>query len=123
YRAEIKDILTTRDTWFRPSDLCVAPDGSVFVADWNDAGVGGHNMADQKLSQMTGRVYRIAPSATAGKDSSYRVSNESPGKERRSGMRPYLDFQTVEGCAQALQSPNLSARYLAWTKLYEMQAK
>jgi len=33
-------------------------DGSIYVVDWNDAGVGGHNMADQKLETMTGRIYR-----------------------------------------------------------------
>src|SRR2546430_450812 len=60
YKAEIRNMLTTTNTWFRPSDLCVAPDGSVYVADWNDAGVGGHNMADQKVAEMTGRIYRIA---------------------------------------------------------------
>src|SRR5690606_22187096 len=53
FKAGIQDILTSGDTWFRPSDVCVAPDGSIFVADWNDAGVGGHNMADQKLETMT----------------------------------------------------------------------
>ena len=34
-----------------------APDGSVFVADWYDAGVGGHAFSDQ----TTGRIYRVAP--------------------------------------------------------------
>ena len=38
-----------------------APDGSILVADWNDAGVGGHQMADQKIETMTGRIYRVAP--------------------------------------------------------------
>src|SRR5438093_5067750 len=44
YRASTTNILTTTDTWFRPSDVCVAPDGSIYVADWNGAGVGGHNI-------------------------------------------------------------------------------
>ena len=34
------------DRWFRPSDVCVAPDGSLIVADWYDPGVGGHGMGD-----------------------------------------------------------------------------
>ena len=55
------NILTSADTWFRPSDVCVGPDGALYVADWNDAGVGGHNMADRDLATMTGRVYRVAP--------------------------------------------------------------
>jgi putative membrane-bound dehydrogenase-like protein len=102
YKAAIKDILTTKDTWFRPSDVCVAPDGSICVADWNDAGVGGHYMADQKLETMTGRVYRVAP-----KDGRLTV--------------PKLSLQTAAGCVEALQSPNQATRYLAWTKLHAMQ--
>jgi len=104
FKAEIKNIVTTTDTWFRPSDVCAAPDGSIYVADWNDAGVGGHYMADQKLAAMTGRIYRIAPS----------------------GVKPSaskLDLNTMRGCVKALQSPNLSTRYLAWTRLRAFDAK
>jgi len=104
YKAEIKNILTTGDTWFRPSDVCAAPDGSLFVADWNDAGVGGHNMADQKLDAMTGRIYRIAP----------------PGLKL--SVRK-LDLTTPRDCVEALQSPNLSTRYFAWTRLRAFDGK
>ena len=102
YSAKSVDILTSSDTWFRPSDVCVAPDGSLYVADWNDADVGGHNMADHDPAQMTGRIYRVAP----------------PGAKP---SVPKLDLKTAAGCVAALQSPNLSTRYLAWTKLRDMQ--
>ena len=46
YEASTLDLVKGQDRWFRPADVCVAADGSVFVADWYDAGVGGHNMAD-----------------------------------------------------------------------------
>jgi putative membrane-bound dehydrogenase-like protein len=104
YKATTEDLLTSTDEWFRPSDVCVAPDGSVLVADWNDPGVGGHNMGDRDLSTMRGRVYRLAP---AGHNYS----------------TPKLDFKTAQGCVAALQSPNMAARYLAWTELHKMQAK
>jgi len=104
YKATIVNLLTTDDTWFRPSDVCAAPDGSLYVADWNDSGVGGHYMADQKLERMTGRVYRLAP----------------PGKKP---LVPKLDLTSPAGCVHALQSPNLSTRYLAWTALREMGGK
>src|SRR5439155_8067113 len=61
-------------------------------------------MADQKLDAMTGRIYRVAPK----------------------GNRPSVlkwNFTTVAGCVAALESPNLSARYLAWTRLHQLQAK
>lgn len=102
YKAHIVDLLTSSDTWYRPADVCVAPDGSVYVADWNDAGVGGHNMADHKLETMTGRVYRVAP------------------KGHKPSV-PKLDLTTAAGCVRALQSPNLATRYLAWTKLHDMK--
>lgn len=104
YKSRIENIITTEDAWFRPSDVCVAPDGSLYVADWNDAGVGGHQMADQKLETMTGRVYRIAP------------KGHQPAV-------PKLNLATAAGCVQALQSPNQATRYLAWTKLNELQSK
>jgi putative membrane-bound dehydrogenase-like protein len=104
YKAEIADILTCPDSWFRPSDVCVGPDGSLYVADWNDAGVGGHNMADRQLDTMTGRVYRVAP------------------KGNKPSV-PKLDLKSADGCVAALQSPNLATRYLAWTELNRMQAR
>ncbi|MBX2842571.1 MAG: c-type cytochrome [Flammeovirgaceae bacterium] len=98
YKAEIINILTgTRDAWFRPSDVCVAPDGSLFVADWYDPGVGGHQMGDQEQ----GRIYRIAP-----KDHSYQV--------------PQLDLTSTEGAIAAMKSPNMATRYLGWNKLNDM---
>jgi putative membrane-bound dehydrogenase-like protein len=102
YRAETTDLLSTPDTWFRPSDVCVAPDGSVYVADWNDSGVGGHDMGDRDPATMTGRVYRLAP----------------PGVKP---SIPKLDLTTAAGCVKALQSPNLSTRYLAWSALDTIQ--
>ena len=102
YRAEMKNLLTTDDAWFRPVDVCAAPDGSLYVADWNDAGVGGHYMSDQKLETMTGRIYRLAPAGN------------------KPSVRP-LNLTTAAACVEALKSPNLSTRYLAWTKLHEMQ--
>jgi putative membrane-bound dehydrogenase-like protein len=104
YTARMVDILTSEDTWFRPSDVAVGPDDSIYVADWNDAGVGGHNMADQKLETMTGRVYRVAP------------------KGHRASV-PKLNLSTAAGAVAALQSPNHETRYLAWTKLHAMQGK
>lgn len=100
YTAEIDDILVgTRDKWFRPSDVCVAPDGSLIVADWYDPGVGGHAQGDVQR----GRLFRVAPPKTP-----YKV--------------PKLDFDTIDGAVSALQNPNLAARYLAWTALHERGA-
>ena len=103
YTATITNLLSSSDPWFRPSDVCVAPDGSVLVADWNDPGVGGHAAGDHDLKIMRGRVYRVAP----------------PGAKY---TVPKLDVKTAEGAVAALKSPNNATRYLAWTALHQMQA-
>lgn len=62
YTLEKEVLLTSSDNWFRPSDVCVAPDGSIFVADWYDRGVGGHGMGDP----TDGRIYRITSKGHKG---------------------------------------------------------
>ena len=97
YQAEIVDLMHgARDKWFRPSDVCVAPDGSIFVADWYDPGVGGHRMGDVER----GRVFRIAPPNTP-----YTV--------------PEINVKTPAGALKALSNPCLSVRYMAWTALHD----
>ena len=104
FKSKGKDLLTSEDDWFRPADVCTAPDGSVFVADWNDAGVGGHQMRDQKLETMTGRIYRVAPKG-------HKYASSKP------------DVSNVASAIKALQSPNHESRYLAWQALHKMQAQ
>jgi putative membrane-bound dehydrogenase-like protein len=104
YSATIENILTSSDSWYRPSDVCVGPDGALYIADWNDAGVGGHNMADRKLETMTGRVYRVAPKG-----------HKAP--------KPDFKVNSPKNAVAALQSPNQATRYVAWTALNKMQGK
>lgn len=96
YTASIVNIMEgDKDQWFRPSDVGVAPDGSLMVADWYDPGVGGHQVGDLNR----GRIFRVAPS-------------KSPY------ANPKFDFTSVEGALEALENPNLSVRYHAWQKLH-----
>ena len=98
YTADIINILKgEKDQWFRPADVCVAPDGSLIIADWYDPGVGGHQAGDQ----TRGRIYRVAPDAA-----SYKI--------------PKQDYTTITGAIAALQNPNLSVRYQAFTALQKM---
>lgn len=98
YTAEILNLLKNeKDQWFRPADICMAPDGSLIIADWYDPGVGGHAAGDQQR----GRIYRIAPL-----NSKYSV--------------PSFDYSTPAGAVVALQNPNLAVRHHAWTALQSM---
>jgi putative membrane-bound dehydrogenase-like protein len=100
YDADREDMVTSTDNWFRPSDICVAPDGSVFIADWYDPGVGGHGMGDT----TRGRIYRLAP-----KGNKYSV--------------PKVDLESVEGVMAALASPNRAVRYMAMAKFASIKVK
>jgi putative membrane-bound dehydrogenase-like protein len=95
YTASIVNILEgQKDQWFRPADVTVAPDGSLFVADWYDPGVGGHQVGDLDR----GRIYRVST-----KKSEYKVQP--------------LDVTTNDGSIAALVSPNPATRYLGWKAL------
>ncbi len=96
YQAEVVNLLKSEDLWFRPSDVCTAPDGSIFVSDWYDSYVGGNVMNDPDR----GRIYRIAPKAM-----DYRITPP--------------DVETIDGAMEALLSPNMSTRYLAWNRLHQ----
>jgi putative membrane-bound dehydrogenase-like protein len=100
FTATINNILTGEtDRWFRPADVCVAPDGSLIVADWYDPGVGGHAAGDQ----TRGRLYRVSKPG-----SPYQVK--------------IADYSTPAAAEQSLQSPNLATRYKARVALEKMGA-
>ncbi|QJW93494.1 PVC-type heme-binding CxxCH protein [Frigoriglobus tundricola] len=52
------DLVTTDDTWFRPVDLTLGPDGCVYVADWYDKRAAHLDPVDS-WHKSSGRVYRI----------------------------------------------------------------
>src|SRR5436190_3044439 len=98
YKCESVDLVKSSDRWFRPSDVCVGPQGEIYIADWTDPGVGGHATGDKDPATISGRIYRIAPPG-------FKVA---PTK---------LDLSSVKGQIDALLSPNLSRRYLGYQKL------
>jgi putative membrane-bound dehydrogenase-like protein len=98
YTARIVNIVKgAHDQWFRPSDVSIAPDGSLIVADWYDPGVGGHRVGDLQR----GRIYRIAPDV-----STYKI--------------PQQNYNTPAGAISALLNPNLAVRRHAWIALHGM---
>ncbi|MBM3784231.1 MAG: c-type cytochrome [Acidobacteria bacterium] len=97
YETDTEITVSAGDSWFRPSDVTAAPDGSVFVSDWYDPGVGGHNMKDH----ARGRIYRLAPVGHASR-------------------KVAVDLESAAGLRAALRSPTQSIRYIAWQKLAAM---
>lgn len=102
FSSRVEDVLYGgTDTWFRPSDVAVAPDGALFVADWYDPSVGGHGMGDPNGGR--GRIYRVTP-------------------PRNRPSVPRLDLQSEDGLAAAFASANDSVRYLAHKALQQRGA-
>lgn len=96
-RATSKLVLgSDKDSYFRPDDVAVAPDGSLLVSDWYDGGVGGHGYNDPDR----GRIFLLKPK---GKQL---ARADKPG--------PYAD---VPSAIAGLKSPNLATQYLAREKL------
>ncbi|MGK0200553.1 MAG: putative membrane-bound dehydrogenase-like protein, partial [Yoonia sp.] len=82
-------------TLFRPSDVCVGSDGAIYVTDWFDARVGGHDDLDEGTH---GTIYRIAPKGFKSR----------PEK---------IDYSKIAGQIAALKSPSVNTRHVGFVKL------
>jgi len=80
---------------FRPSDVAVGADGALYVTDWTDPRVGGHDTQDDAAS---GVIYRIAPKGFKS-------------------VVPEIDLNTIEGAISALRSPAVNVRWLGFQQL------
>ena len=82
-------------TLFRPSDVAIGPDGALYISDWYDGRVGGHQDLDESCS---GAIYRIAPKGFQSKV-------------------PVIDFTTTSGQIAALKSPAPNVRHQGFNAL------
>ncbi len=101
YKAEIVNLLDgTHNRWFRPSDVAVAPDGSLIVADWYDPGVGGHGMGDV----TRGRLFRVTTKAA-----------------EKYTMPVVKMIESAEEAVEWFKSPNEARRYFAFEAFKALQ--
>ena len=56
-----QNLLVSKDLNFRPTDLEFAPDGSLYVVDWQNALIGHmqHSARDPNRDHEHGRIYRV----------------------------------------------------------------
>jgi putative membrane-bound dehydrogenase-like protein len=83
------------EKWFRPSDVTIGTEGAIYIADWYDPVVGGHQMKD---TIAYGRIYRISP-------------------RNKKLVSPKIDLRTIAGQLDALQNPAVNVRNLAFEKI------
>lgn len=84
--------------WFRPSDVAVGVDGCIYVADWFDPVVGGHQMDDR---EGRGTIYRIAPKGSVGKVV----------------VTTLIDWAEPTAPIESLKSPAVNVRYRGFSEL------
>jgi len=76
--------------------MSASPRCALFVADWYDSGVGGHNMGDHEKGKNPRRILPACP----GSHENHRAR-----------------FYHRRRAAAALASPNRATQYAAWQKL------
>jgi len=91
---------TQKEKWFRPADVTIGTDGAIYIADWYDPVVGGHEMKD---SIGYGRIYRVAP-------------------KNKKLINPKIDLGTTAGQVAALANPAINVRNGAFEKLKQQGA-
>ena len=74
-----------KEEFFLPTDLALAPDGSIFLSDF-------YNDTSRGTNQVSGSIYRITR------------------KDRKQLTLPQIDFSTVHGLLQALKNPAVNVR-------------
>lgn len=95
YEWNNKAFFENKSKWFRPSDALIGTDGALYIADWFDAVVGGHQVKDEKAY---GRIYRITP-------------------KRKKLISPALDLSTQKGLIIAFKNPAINVRNQAFNAL------
>ena len=99
YSAEIVNVARSEaDREYRPCDVSVAPDGSLFIADWYDPVDCCHRTLND-----AGRLFRVAPQGHVF-------------------SHPKYKYDSPADAVSALRSPNVAARYKAWVALRRMGA-
>lgn len=91
---------THKEQWFRPSDVMSGTDGAIYVADWYDPVVGGHQMKD---SLGYGRIYRIAP-------------------KNKKLVSPVINLNSTQGQIDALKNPAINVRNSGFERLRQQGA-
>ncbi len=62
---DLGPVVSTNDTWFRPVNIELGPDGAIYIADWYDGQVNHYRNHEGQVDPSSGRIYRLR-ARTAG---------------------------------------------------------
>lgn len=111
YKAiEQADFVSCDDLWFRPVDIKLAPDGSMYVADFYNCMIGHYevDLHHPRRDRERGRIWRITYKGPAG---------------RQHSQAPDLAKAGADELIGALDHPNMVVRTLAVHQLAERVGK
>ncbi len=103
----LSELVKSDDPNFRPSQVKVAPDGSIFFSDWSQQLIGHlqHHLRDPNRDHLHGRIYRIT-------------------FEGRPLIKPVLiDGQPIEALLEVLKTPENDVRTRAKIELGKRDSK
>lgn len=112
---EVTPLVSSRDGNFRPVDVQVAPDGSVYIVDWHNALIGHlqHNLREPYRDSSHGRIWRVTypsrplidPPAIAGAEVAELLESlRLPDDRTRYRVRRELAERPTEAVAQATRA-------------------
>jgi len=108
---ELPDFIETADPWFRPVAFALAPDGSIYVADFYNRIIGHYEVpiTHPGRDRERGRIWRIVPPAVQANASLDYPTN--------------LSTASAAALVSVLNHPNLTARKLAADELVDRIGK
>jgi putative heme-binding domain-containing protein len=56
---DLERVVTSADSWFRPVDIKVGPDGAIYLCDWYDRQVTHTRNQEGNIDASNGRIYRL----------------------------------------------------------------
>ena len=107
---EEPDFVVSGDSWFRPADLRVGPDGALYIADFYNRIIGHYevDLEHPGRDRLRGRIWRVVYKGSSSRRDT--TAEPAPAAADLTAMSPQ---QLVEG----LQTDNLTRRMLITDRL------
>ncbi|MEO5802579.1 MAG: PVC-type heme-binding CxxCH protein, partial [Verrucomicrobiota bacterium] len=116
---EEPDFLSSDDPWFRPVDIQLAPDGSIYVADFYNRIIGHYEVPldNPGRDRERGRIWRIVYTGKMSRE------ERKGSEEKKSSSQPSRTSRDTKFLISELASANITRRMLAMNELTDRIGK